>query len=159
RRLPRDLERHLLAERLRHQHAAGHERRAPPRRAAAQRLPLDLAHPRRARTAVMWKARRMRSGLFALVVAGLALPACSWPFADTAPAFPLVGAPPTLASLQKLNNGPVYGSAIVFGADNAYWLSLQEETKKLRVVRLEEPAQEMTIEGDQFVIAWRAFFV
>ncbi len=83
---------------------------------------------------------------------------CSWTFDEDAPLLPLVGNAPSLGSLQKLNNGPVYSSAIVRGADNAFWLSLQEDDQQLRVVRLSEPAQEMTVEGDQFLVTWRTFF-
>ena len=99
-----------------------------------------------------------RSPLSALLVV-LAAAGCSFTFDDAAPELPLVGAPPSLSSLTKLNKGPVYGSAIVRGIDNAFWLSLQEESKKLRVQRLSEPAAETTLEGDSFVIAWRSFFV
>jgi hypothetical protein len=98
-----------------------------------------------------------RAALLCVALWGLA--GCAWTLDGDAPDLPLVGAPPSLGSLQRLNRGPVYGSAIVHGVDGAYWLSLQEESKKLRVVRLSEPAAEMSIEGDQFVVAWRAFYV
>jgi hypothetical protein len=112
----------------------------------------------------MWKAREMRLGGPAFLIAAVVgcggwLGGCSWTFDDEAPDFPLVGSPPVLSTLQKINNGPVYGSAIVRGVDNGYWIALQEESKKLRLVRLTEPSRESTIEGDQFTIAWRAFFV
>jgi len=94
-----------------------------------------------------------------LPLALLGLTACSFTFDGGAPDFPLVGMPPSLGSLQKFNNGPVYSSAIVRGKDAAYWLSLQEEPKKLRVLRLTAPNDELTLEGDQFLIRWRAFFI
>jgi hypothetical protein len=98
----------------------------------------------------------MQSVVF--VACACLLGACSWNFDGNAPELPLVGEPPSLTSLQKLNDGPVYSSAIVYGTDRNFWLSLQEETKKLRVMRLSGTPAQFTVEGDQFVVAWRAFF-
>lgn len=83
---------------------------------------------------------------------------CSITIDDNDPGLPLVGSPPSVGSLRKYNNGPVLSSAIVSGRDGAYWLSLQEEKGKLRVVRLSEPEAEFEITGDQFAIRWRAFY-
>ena len=94
-----------------------------------------------------------RLSVLCLVLAG-----CSFTLDNDAPELPLVGSPPSLSSLQKLNNGPVYSSAIVSGRDGAYWLVLQEDKKKLRVLRLSEPAAETEIDGDKFLIRWREFY-
>ncbi len=100
------------------------------------------------------------AGRFALALTlGVAGCQTSWNFDGNAPALPLVGSPPELSTLQKLNSGPVYSSYICYGADGAYWLALQEQATKLNLQRLSAPAASSEIDGDQFTITWRNFFV
>ncbi len=83
---------------------------------------------------------------------------CSITDDNSPPELPLVGSPPSLSSLRKYNNGDFLSSAIVSGRDGAYWLAIQEVKTKLRVIRLSEPESEFELEGDQFLVRWRAFY-
>jgi hypothetical protein len=107
--------------------------------------------------AILVRMRSARAFVFSLAM----LAGCNtnWTFDGNAPSLPLVGTPPEIATLQKFNDGPVYSSYICYGADGAYWLALQEQSSKLNLQRLSAPAASAELDGDQFTITWRNFFV
>ncbi|MEO6951670.1 MAG: hypothetical protein ABI321_07645 [Polyangia bacterium] len=86
------------------------------------------------------------------------LAGCNWTFDSDAPAFPLLGSPPLESSLVKLNDGPVYLSAIVLGTDNQPWLALQEDKASIKLRNLGPAGGTQTLMGDQFIIRYRAFY-
>ena len=83
---------------------------------------------------------------------------CSFTFDGEAPEFPLLGTPPLESSLVRLNDGPVYRSAIVQGADGQPWLALQEDKVSIKLRNLGTSGAMQTITGDQFIIRYRAFY-
>jgi hypothetical protein len=89
-----------------------------------------------------------------LVVAG-----CSLTFDGEAPDLPLLGEAPDMSRLPRLNKGPVEDAYIVRGADNAYWVAIQELGDLMRVRRLSEPVREEEIRVKNPIIRWRGFFL
>ena len=69
----------------------------------------------------------------------VALCGCSFTFDDDSPDLPLLGAPPSLSSLQKLNNGPVYGSAIVSGRMPCFLRLVSWMRAKLLTITTRQP--------------------
>ena len=89
----------------------------------------------------------------------LLLSSCSFTFDEEAPEIPLVGEAPDMTRLPRLNRGPVDDAYIVRGADNAYWVAIQELGDLVRVRRLSEPVREEEIRIKNPIIRWRGFFL
>ena len=100
----------------------------------------------------------MTSGLAKLLPLAVLLAGCSWTFDGDAPELPLLGSPPLESSLVRLNDGPVYLSAIVAGKDGQPWLALQEDKKSIKLRSLGPDGAAQTLTGDQFIIRYRAFY-
>ena len=87
-----------------------------------------------------------------------AIAGCSLTFDAEAPDVPLLGEPPDMSRLPRLNKGPVDDAYIVRGADGANWVAIQELGDLLRVRRLSEPVREEEIRVKNPIIHWRGFF-
>ncbi|MDW8282112.1 MAG: hypothetical protein RMK29_10395 [Myxococcales bacterium] len=88
----------------------------------------------------------------------LLLGSCSFTFDGSEPDVVLVGEPPDMSRLPRLNRAPVDDAYVVRGHDGAYWTAILELGDLLRVRRLSDPPQEEEFRVKNPIIRWRAFF-
>jgi hypothetical protein len=112
--------------------------------------------------------RSVRPGVpLALVLSGCgALCGCSFIFDSGGPDLPLIGAPPPLDTLQKLNHTSVADSDIMYGIDGTPWVRLEEYNPNpadnlhhLRLIRLAPPAAEEKIDAQQVLATSSTLFL
>jgi hypothetical protein len=86
------------------------------------------------------------------------LAGCSFVFDGTPPDLPLVGAPPNMSALPRLNRAPVTQSGVLMGVDGAPWAALLEGWH-WRLVRLAPPDAEEVLEGGVVQLQGDAFYI
>jgi hypothetical protein len=99
--------------------------------------------------------KRERSLIF--LVLGLA--ACSYTFDANAPGIPLVGVPPEMKRLPRLNTAPVDGEAFTRGADGHLWLVMSQNDKTWRAASMHDPGKFETIKGDEVYVTGNALYI
>jgi hypothetical protein len=86
--------------------------------------------------------------------------ACSYTFDANAPAIPLVGAPPEMAKLPRLNTAPVDSEAFTTGADGRSWLVMTQNDKTWRAIDLYDSSKMETIKNvDDVLVTGNALYI
>lgn len=87
------------------------------------------------------------------------LAACSYTFDANAPDIPLVGTPPEMARLPRLNTAPVTGESFTRGADGHLWLVMTQNDKTWRAVSMHDESQVETIKGDDVFVVGNGLYI
>ena len=89
----------------------------------------------------------------ALLVFACWLPlGCSLTFDANAPTIPLLGNPPAMAGIPRLNTQPVTDEAFSYGADGHLWLVMSQLDKSWRAVNLYDESKVETIVADNMIV-------
>ncbi len=97
--------------------------------------------------------RPLRLALWAFACCG-----CSLIWDDTAPEIPLLGAPPDISLLPRLNESPVGNQAFIERSPSDWWLMMEERNGFIHTLRLSEPVQQEFIRGRLLAVARSTFY-
>jgi hypothetical protein len=94
-----------------------------------------------------------------LMLIAIFVGACSYTFDSSAPLLPLVGKPPEMATLPRLNTAPVQSESFTIGADGHVWLVMQQSDKTWRAVQMVNQSPPEIITGDEVFVSWRVLYI